>query len=369
MLVFFGYRFTRRVLSGNSLVRPNRTGTVAWGLERDRWHVETVPDQPCTACVRAQVRLDTRVVLRLREVHLHLLELKSNHQRVLRVLRRGGRGQANSTWDLVYDHFSSGHKVAILHRENWTSTPGMWELTYDCFESDGGHKVAVFLKTIPRRQRLQQSRTYTVEDHRREPWNICTTPSKQGRGKPSFSRVNFPEDSSEETSGTENESYSAGGGRGVSLGMVRSGRGRSCWMSPDEYSPLHSLDLVWAKCRGYPSYPALIIDPKMPREGMFHHGVPIPVPPLDVLKLGEQMSQESREHLYLVLFFDNKRTWQWLPRTKLVPLGVDQELDKLKMLEGRKSNIRKSVQVAYHRAMQHHNKVQGEQSSDSSDTD
>ena len=42
---------------------------------------------------------------------------------------------------------------------------------------------------------------------------------------------------------------------------------------------------------------------------MFHRGVPIPVPPLDVLKLGEQMTQEAREHLYLVLFFDNKRTW------------------------------------------------------------
>ncbi|KAK1158667.1 interleukin-17 receptor E [Acipenser oxyrinchus oxyrinchus] len=154
-------------ISGNSLVRPNRTGTV----RTPELSLSTVqlcqPDQPCTACVRARVRLDARVVLRLREVHLHLLELKSNHQRVLRVLRRGGRGQANSTWDLVYDHFSSGHKVAILHRENWT--PGTWELTYDCFESDGGHKVAVFLKTIPRRQRLQQSRTYTVEDHRRGP--------------------------------------------------------------------------------------------------------------------------------------------------------------------------------------------------------
>uniref|UniRef100_A0AAR2JAC5 Bromodomain and PHD finger containing, 1 n=1 Tax=Pygocentrus nattereri TaxID=42514 RepID=A0AAR2JAC5_PYGNA len=195
-----------------------------------------------------------------------------------------------------------------------------------------------------------------------------TTPSKHGRGKPSFSRSAFQEDSSEETSGTENDSYSVGGARGVSH-LVR-GRGRSgCWMSSTDYTSLDALDLVWAKCRGYPSYPALIIDPKMPREGVFHRGVPIPVPPLEVLKLGEQMTQEAREHLFLVLFFDNKRTWQWLPRSKLVPLGVDQELDKEKMLEGRKSNIRKSVQVAYHRAMQHRNKVQGDPSSDTSDSD
>lgn len=159
-------------------------------------------------------------------------------------------------------------------------------------------------------------------------------------------------------------------GRGVGHSMVRKSLGRGAsWLSEDEDSPLDALDLVWAKCRGYPSYPALIIDPKMPREGMFHHGVPIPVPPLEVLKLGEQMTQEAREHLYLVLFFDNKRTWQWLPRTKLVPLGVNQDLDKEKMLEGRKSNIRKSVQIAYHRALQHRSKVQGEQSSETSDSD
>uniref|UniRef100_A0A671QV86 Peregrin-like n=1 Tax=Sinocyclocheilus anshuiensis TaxID=1608454 RepID=A0A671QV86_9TELE len=195
-----------------------------------------------------------------------------------------------------------------------------------------------------------------------------TTPSKQGRGKASFSRSAFQEDSSEETSGTENDSYSMGGSRGVSH-LVR-GRGRSgCWMGSDDYSSLDALDLAWAKCRGYPSYPALIIDPKMPRDGVFHRGVPIPVPPIEVLKQGEQMMQETREHLFLVLFFDNKRTWQWLPRSKLVPLGVNQDLDKEKMLEGRKSNIRKSVQVAYHRAMQHRNKVQGDPSSDTSDSD
>ena len=48
---------------------------------------------------------------------------------------------------------------------------------------------------------------------------------------------------------------------------------------------------------------------------------------------------------------------------------MNQDLDKEKMLEGRKSNIRKSVQIANHRALQHRSKVQGEQSSETSDSD
>ena len=71
---------------------------------------------------------------------------------------------------------------------------------------------------------------------------------------------------------------------------------------------LEPLDLVWAKCRGYPWYPALIINPKMPRTGYLHNGVPIPVPPQDVLDMA---STHTTPH-FLILFFDSKRTWQWL---------------------------------------------------------
>ncbi|NXJ83537.1 BRPF3 protein, partial [Trogon melanurus] len=149
-------------------------------------------------------------------------------------------------------------------------------------------------------------------------------PPKRSRGKPALSRVPFLE--------------------GVNGDSDYGSSGRTLLMAFESQAELEPLELVWAKCRGYPSYPALIIDPKMPREGLLHNGVPIPVPPVDVLKLGEQRQTEAGEKLFLVLFFDNKRTWQWLPRDKVYPLGVDDTVDKLKMLEGRKTSIRKSVQ-------------------------
>uniref|UniRef100_A0A7M4E4S5 Bromodomain and PHD finger containing 3 n=1 Tax=Crocodylus porosus TaxID=8502 RepID=A0A7M4E4S5_CROPO len=166
------------------------------------------------------------------------------------------------------------------------------------------------------------------------------TPPKRSRGKPALSRVPFLD--------------------GVNGDSDYSSSGRNLLMSFESQADLEPLELVWAKCRGYPSYPALIIDPKMPREGLLHNGVPIPVPPLDVLKLGEQRQTEAGEKLFLVLFFDNKRTWQWLPRDKVLPLGVDDTVDKLKMMEGRKTSIRKSVQVAYDRAMIHMSRVRGD---------
>ncbi|XP_064030007.1 bromodomain and PHD finger-containing protein 3 isoform X2 [Pogoniulus pusillus] len=165
-------------------------------------------------------------------------------------------------------------------------------------------------------------------------------PPKRSRGKPALSRVPFLD--------------------GVNGDSEHSSSGRTLLMAFESQDELEPLELVWAKCRGYPSYPALIIDPKMPREGLLHNGVPIPVPPMDVLKLGEQRQTEAEEKLFLVLFFDNKRTWQWLPRDKVYPLGVDDTVDKLKMMEGRKTSIRKSVQVAYDRAMSHMSRVRGD---------
>ncbi|XP_069684032.1 peregrin isoform X2 [Periplaneta americana] len=120
---------------------------------------------------------------------------------------------------------------------------------------------------------------------------------------------------------------------------------------------LEPLDLVWAKCRGYPWYPALIINPKMPRTGYLHNGVPIPAPPADVLAL----ASNYEEPVYLVLFFDTKRTWQWLPRNKLEPLGITTELDQAKLTESRKPTDRKAVRKAYQEAMLHRCQVAGGQ--------
>ncbi|XP_058462395.1 bromodomain-containing protein homolog isoform X2 [Malaya genurostris] len=115
---------------------------------------------------------------------------------------------------------------------------------------------------------------------------------------------------------------------------------------------LEPLKLVWAKCRGYPWYPALIIDPDIP-SGFVHNGVPLPAPPADVLALKANYD----EPVFLVLFFDVKRTWQWLPANKLELLGVNKELDQNKLVESRKPTERKAVNKAYQEALHYHSQV------------
>ncbi|XP_016143939.1 bromodomain and PHD finger-containing protein 3-like isoform X1 [Sinocyclocheilus grahami] len=152
-----------------------------------------------------------------------------------------------------------------------------------------------------------------------------SSPLKRSRGKPALSKVPV---------GEEN---------GVSNANKETSQN-------DEMEP---LTLVWAKCHGYPSYPAMIVNPNMPREGILHNGIPIPVPPKDVLDLGKRRKEETEEKLFLVLFFDTKRTWQWLPLDKLHHMGIDDTVDRLRLMEGKKPNVRKSVHMAYDRAMTH----------------
>ncbi|XP_066525048.1 bromodomain-containing protein 1 isoform X2 [Hoplias malabaricus] len=187
---------------------------------------------------------------------------------------------------------------------------------------------------------------------------------KCGKGKPALVRRNTVDDKSELISCIENGNFAKAARLAAEVGN------NNIWMPSSAATVvLEPLKLVWAKCSGYPSYPALIIDPHMPRVGCHHNGVSIPTPPLNVLRIGEQMQYKSEEKLFLVLFFDNKRSWQWLPKSKMVPLGIDKTIDKIKMMEGRTSSIRKAVQIAFNRAMNHQSRVQDEPTSDLSDID
>ncbi|XP_033622059.1 bromodomain-containing protein 1 isoform X7 [Fukomys damarensis] len=216
-------------------------------------------------------------------------------------------------------------------------------------------------KSAPRRRCVSES---SISSSNSPLCDSSLSTPKCGRGKPALVRRHTLEDRSELISCIENGNYAKAARIAAEVGQ------NSMWISTDAAaSVLEPLKVVWAKCSGYPSYPALIIDPKMPRVPGHHNGVTIPAPPLDVLKVGEHMQTKSEEKLFLVLFFDNKRSWQWLPKSKMAPLGIDETIDKLKMMEGRNSSIRKAVRIAFDRAMNHLSRVHGEPASDLSDID
>lgn len=96
-----------------------------------------------------------------------------------------------------------------------------------------------------------------------------------------------------------------------------------------------------------------IMDPRSRRTMCRHSGVELPQPPLDVLRAGERMQFRSAEKLFLVHFFDSRRSWQWLPKSKMAPFGVNKMLDRMKLMEARSSSVRKSVRLAFDRAMNH----------------
>ncbi|XP_051979029.1 bromodomain-containing protein 1-like isoform X2 [Xyrauchen texanus] len=176
---------------------------------------------------------------------------------------------------------------------------------------------------------------------------------RSGKGKLAMARRNTTDDKKELVKCVETGNISKASKMAAEIDSS------NIWM-PANTSPLNlePLKVVWAKLSGYPSYPALIIDPQMSRAVCQLNGEFIPTPPRDVLRVGELMQFRSKEKLFLVRFFDSKRNWQWLPKSKMVPFGIDKTLDKSKMLEGRTSGIRKAVQSAFNSAMNHLSLVQ-----------
>ncbi|EDX15415.1 GD15312 [Drosophila simulans] len=92
----------------------------------------------------------------------------------------------------------------------------------------------------------------------------------------------------------------------------------------------------------------------MTPKGFVYNGVPLPAPPTDVLALRKNCLDEI---VFLVLFFDVKRTWQSLPANKLDIVGIDKQLDQQKLVESRKPAERKAVKKAYQDALHYQSQV------------
>ena len=86
----------------------------------------------------------------------------------------------------------------------------------------------------------------------------------------------------------------------------------------------------------------------------FHvNSVPLPCPPENVLTLRKNTTEDQ----YLVLFFDTKRTWQWLTASKLEVLGIKKSIDESKLTESKKPTLRKAVKKAYEEALHYQSQV------------
>uniref|UniRef100_A0A8C8DFJ8 Uncharacterized protein n=1 Tax=Oryzias sinensis TaxID=183150 RepID=A0A8C8DFJ8_9TELE len=81
----------------------------------------------------------------------------------------------------------------------------------------------------------------------------------------------------------------------------------------------------------------ILVTLTFPTRGMLVGGR-LPKPPPDVLRAGERKQFRSAEKLFLVRFCDSRRSWQWLPRSKMAPIGINDTSDRMK-LEARSSSM------------------------------
>ncbi|CAG5957537.1 unnamed protein product, partial [Menidia menidia] len=103
--------------------------------------------------------------------------------------------------------------------------------------------------------------------------------SKSGKGRPATARRSTVDDRSSLMTCIENGDF------------TKAPKLSSEVWKPTAASPfvLEPLKIVWAKCNGYPSFPALIMDPRPRRTAGQLSGAELPRPPPDVLRAGEQM--------------------------------------------------------------------------------
>jgi len=127
--------------------------------------------------------------------------------------------------------------------------------------------------------------------------------------------------------------------------------------------------VVWAKARGFPWYPAEVV---VPHEPSAQQTVPVWAefgtslkPPQNIIDLtpaddrvsfddviqNGPVQWEASHQKFLLAFFDKNRTWTWLPRSSLREYTPALAVDKEKMLSPAKQ--RKEVRGAYAEAERH----------------
>lgn len=75
----------------------------------------------------------------------------------------------------------------------------------------------------------------------------------------------------------------------------------------------------------------------------------LPIPPEEILRIGRREKKNGND--YLINYFNQDSTWMWLPRSRLEPLGAEDEIDQNKIKSIKKLKERKEAREAYERAI------------------